>query len=596
MGQELICMKKKEFVSFHLNFNLRYWYVLLIWFALAIVFFPSIARSQVPPAGQSGVVEKSLRKSQPRINIPAKGEIPNITIKDSRKLEDAGAGPSFFVSRIEIEGNTLIDDETLAPLVDIQEGLEMTLGVVSLYAQEVTAYYNSEGYILARAYIPEQEIKDGVIRLKVVEGRVGAVNIRGTERLKAKDFAQRLERVKDDQILREQTLEKVLLELNDMLGVQVRSVLKPGELPGTSDLVLEVTESRPYQVSFDADNFGSRFTGKNRFGLTGTVGSLFKLGDQFSVRVVESDENQTFVQPVYSIPVGSYGTTIKGSFTYSEFKLGDSVASLEAGGSAVLVDIGVNQLLLRNRTTRITANGGLEFRNFQNRQFAPVSDTTTSDDRLGDFYVGLGGNISDSYRGNTFFNIRTQFGFSEGSLNEPLNSRAQGRGNGTVATVDLSRYQGTNVLNSYFFLKAEGQVVSDRVLSPDQISIGGFGTVRGYPIAEFSGDNGYVFSLEYVLPVPSKSPVGIGKLTLDRVLSFVFFLDHARVFVLDKQPGENDQSISGAGGGIRINVPKSKPHDLSASFSLLYGTPVFGGPAPSDASSGIVYVNGIITY
>jgi len=568
----------------------------LIWLALVILFAPSITTAQVPFAGQSGVVEKSLRKSQPKVGIPAKGEIPNITIKDSRKLEDAGAGPSFFVSRIEIEGNTLFDDETLAPLVDIQDGLEMTLGVLALYAQEITAHYNSEGYILARAFIPQQEIKDGVVKLRVVEGRVGAISVRGTERLRSADFAKRLERVREDEVLKEQTLERILLELNDMLGVQVRSVLKPGELPGTSDLVLEVTESRPYQVSFDADNFGSRFTGTNRFGVTGTVGSLLKLGDQFSVRIVESDAEQHFVQTVYSIPVGNHGTTLRASFTYSEFKLGDSVTSLEAGGQAVLYDIGVDQVLLRNRTTRIAVSGGFEYRQFKNRQFVPVSDTTTSDDKLGDFYVGLGGNFSDSYRGNTYINIRTQFGFTESDPNGSLNSRAQGRGNGTVVTADVARYQGTNLWNSYFFMKAEGQVVSDRVLSPDQISIGGFGTVRGYPLAEFSGDNGYVFTIEYVLPVPYKSPIGSGKLTLDQVMSFVLFLDHARVLVVDKQPGEKDQSISGAGGGIRINVPKSKPHGLSGSFSLLYGLPVFRGPRPSDRNYGTVYVNGIITY
>ncbi len=589
-------MKYRIFALARPEWKLGGCFFILKCFALGALILPSMAIAQVPSSGQSGVVEKSLRKSQPKVLIPAEGEIPNITIKDSRKLIDAGAGPSFFVRRIEIAGNSLFDDETLAPLVEINGGLEMTLGVLALYAQEVTSFYNSEGYILTRAFIPEQEIKDGVVQLKVVEGKVGAINVRGTKRLKSDDFVKRLESLREEEVLKEQTLERILLELNDLLGVQVRSVLKPGELPGTSDLVLEVTESRPYQISFDGDNFGSRFTGKNRFGLSATVGSLFKLGDQFSVRIVESDAKQHFIQPTYSIPVGNHGTSIRGSFTYSEFRLGRSVAALEAGGSALIYDIGVNQVLKRNRTTRISANGGLEFRNYQNRQFVPTADTTTSDDRLGDFYIGLGGNVSDSYRGNTYFNIRSQFGFTEGSLNGVLDSRARGRGNGTVVTADVARYQGTNVLNSYFFMKAEGQVASDRVLSPDQISIGGFGTVRGYPLAEFSGDNGYVFSLEYVLPVPYKSKIGSGKLTLDQVMSFVFFLDHARVLVLDKQPGEKDKSLSGAGGGFRINVPKSKSNELSASFSLLYGLPVFRGPDPSDRSYGTVYVNGIITY
>jgi len=559
---------------------------------------PSLVSAQIPSAGQSGIVEKSLLEGQPKVEAPAREEIPSITIEDSRKLQDAGAGPSFFVKRIEIEGNNLFDDETLAPIVDIKEGLDMTLGVLALYAQEITAFYNSKGYILTRAFIPEQEIKDGVVKMKVVEGRVGAINVRGTKRLKSSDFTKRLERIREDEVLKEQTLERILIGLNDIMGVQVRSILKPGELQGTSDLVLEVTESRPYQISFDADNFGSRFTGRNRFGFSASVGSLFKLGDQFSVRVVESDTKQHFMQSSYSIPVGNYGTSVRGSFTFSEFRLGRSLSSLEAGGSALLYDIGVDQVLMRNRTTRISASGGLEFRNFQNKQFVPVSDTTTSDDRLGDFYVGLGGNFSDSYRGNTYFNIRSQFGFTEGDLNGVLDSRLQGRGNITIATANVTRYQGTNFLDSYFLMRAQGQIASARVLSPDQISIGGFSTVRGYPLASFTGDNGYVFSAEYVLPIPYKSPIGSGKLTLNQVLSFVGFVDHAKVFVLDKQPSDSfkSQSISGAGGGIRINVPKSKPNDLSASFSLLYGVPVFRGPKPSARNGGTVYVNGIITY
>ena len=568
--------------------------VLLALFFPVITFLalPSLVLAQVPSAGQSGVIEKSLRKSRPQFEQPTAQEIPKITIQDSRQLKDAGAGPSFVVKRIEIEGNTLFDDETLAPLVDIKEGLEMTLGVVALYAQEVSSYYNSRGYILTRAYIPEQEIVNGIVKLQVVEGKLGKIHVRGTERLDSEDFKKRLERVRDEEILKEQTLERILIELNELLGVQVRSILKPGELPGTSDLVLEVTESRPYQIAFDADNFGSRFTGRNRFGLTATVGSLFKLGDQFSVRGVRSETGQNFIEPYYLLPINNHGTTLKGSFTFSEFRLGESLAALEAGGEAILYEIEIGQSLFRNRKMQFSVQGGVEFRTFKNERFAQ----TTSEDQLQDFYINFGGDITDPFLGRNFFNIRTQFGFSEGDPNRVLSSRAQGRGDGTIASANLVRFQGANFLNSYFFLKAEGQIVSDRVLSPDQLSIGGIGTVRGYPLAEFSGDNGYVASLEYVLPLPWKSPVGSGKLTLDQVLSFVAFVDHGKVFVVNKQPGEKDQAISGAGGGIRINVPKSKPNDLSANFSILYGVPVFGSPDPSDRSFGTIYVNGIITY
>ena len=46
------------------------------------------------------------------------------------------------------------------------------------------------------------------------------------------------------------------------------------------------------------------------------------------------------------------------------------------------------------------------------------------------------------------------------------------------------------------------------------------------------------------------------------------------VLVVDKQPGEKDQSISGAGGGIRINVPKSKPHGRTMVLACVSSSPV----------------------
>jgi hemolysin activation/secretion protein len=559
-----------------------------------IIAFPSLVWGQatVPSEGKAGVIEKSLRKSRPQFKPPAEEELPEITIKDSRTLEDPGAGPSFKVKRIEVEGNTLINDEMLVPLVEIGEGMEMTLGILTLYANEVTAFYNSKGYFLTRAYIPEQEVKDGVVILKVLEGKLGKIEITGTERLNNQDFVKRLERVTDEEVIREQTLEQVLLELNDLLGVQVSTVLKPGELPGTSDLVLDVTETRPYQISFDGDNFGSRFTGENRFGFTGTVGNILKLGDQFSVRGVRSNEGQNFISPSYLVPIHSSGTTVIASYTFSEHELGENLTSLSAGGGAQIYSLEVAQPLHRSRTTRLFVRGGVELRKFENEQ----RGQTTSDDELADIYFSMGGNYSDSYGGRTFFDARTQFGFTEGDPNRPLSSRAQGRGDVTIGTMSLVRYQGAGFLNSYFLIRGFGQIASARVLSPDQLNLGGMGTVRGYPLAEFSGDNGYHFTLEYVLPSPWKPSLRFGKLTLDRTLSLFGFIDHGKVFISDRQPGEADQSISGAGGGVRINIPPLKPVDTAVSFSVLYGVPVFGGPRASDGSAGTLYVSGQITY
>ena len=65
---------------------------------------------------------------------------------------DAGAGPTFFVREIKLTGNTLISSEELAPLLALGEGEDMILGILTLYANEVSAVYAVRGYFLARAY------------------------------------------------------------------------------------------------------------------------------------------------------------------------------------------------------------------------------------------------------------------------------------------------------------------------------------------------------------------------------------------------------------------------------------------------------------
>ena len=307
-----------------------------------------------------GVIEKGLRQSRPQFQPPPEEVVPDIKIEDSRELIDAGEGPVFFVREIKIAGNTLISSEELASLLDVGEGDEMTLGILTLHANEVTAIYAARGYFLARSFIPAQEIKNGVVTLLVLEGKLGGIEVTGNNKIASEQFLNRMVFLRDEEVLNESSLERVLLELNSLMGVQVKSVLRPGELPGTTDLVLQVNETRPYTVSLDGDNFGSKFTGKVRMGATATVANLFQLGDQFSFRVVQSEEGQDFFNPSFLFPVSNRGTTVKVSFTHSEHDLGESLSILSAGGSSQIFSVEVSHPLHRSRTSRLFVKGGIE--------------------------------------------------------------------------------------------------------------------------------------------------------------------------------------------------------------------------------------------
>ena len=537
--------------------------------------------------------QKALEQSRPEL-LPPQEELPSLSIEDSRSVVDPGAGPRFIVKKIEVIGNTLLDNATLAPILEVGDGLEVTLGILHLIAQEITSLYSMNGYILTRAYVPEQEIENGTVTIQVIEGKLGKIEVEGNERFNSEDILARLKPLEGDPTLKENTLQKYLLGLNAIQGLKVKAILKPGEVFGTSDLTLQAEESRTYRIAFDADNFGSRFTGQQRYGLTGEIGSLLSLGDRLSVRAVKSDEDQFFINPSYSIPIGSYGTILTLSYTFTDFNLGGDLVVLNAGGEANIYTVDISQSLIRTRSFELYLSLGGEIRNFENG----LAGAPSSDDKLRDAYLEVGGFLKDSLRAQTFYSLRLQQGFSESDVTDPLNSRFQGRGDALVSGIDITRYQSAFIGKSYLIMKARGQVASKRVLSPDQFAIGGFGSVRGYPLAEAAGDNGFFVSMELVVPFPFKMNVikSPRPVQLDQVLSFFAFLDHGKVFIKNRQPGENDRDLSGAGLGVRLSLPSLGTNYPSASFALAYGFPVFGGPDPSDGSSNTLYLNGVISF
>ncbi len=557
------------------------------------VIFPSLLHAQVPPAGESGVSQKALEQSRPEFR-PLEEELPPLSIDDSRTVIDPGAGPRFIIKKIEVKGNTLIDDAILAPVLETGDGMEVTLGILHLIAQEISALYAMNGYILTRAYVPEQEIENGTVTIQVVEGKLGKIEVSGNKRFEQEEILARLQPLQDNPALKESTLEKYLLGLNAIQGLEVKAILKPGDVFGTSDLTLKVEESRPYRIAFDADNFGSRFTGEQRYGLTGEVGSLLRLGDSLYLRGVKSDQDQVYINPSYTIPIGPHGTTATLSYTFADFNLGGDLSALNAGGLANIFTLDVSHSLVRTRSSEFYLSLGGEIRNFEN----DLAGSLSSDDKLRDAYIAAGGFFKDPLRARTFYSLRLQQGFSESDVTDPLNSRFLGRGDVLISSFDVTRYQSAFIGKTYLIMMAKGQVVSKRVLSPDLFAIGGFGSVRGYPLAEAAGDNGFYVSAELVVPFPFKVTVikNPREIQLDQVLSFFAFLDHGQVFIKNRQPGENDRELNGVGLGMRIYIPPLGINYPAVSFSLAYGFPVFGGPDPSDGSSSTLYLNGMISF
>ena len=566
--------------------------VILMMASFMILAFVRLALAQVPLEGQSEVIEKSLRQSLPK-ELPPNPKAPEITNKNKPLIRKPPAGdPTFFIKKIKLTGNTVISDERLMPLVDLGEGKDVNLSILNAIANEVAAVYATEGYLLVRVFVPNQEIKDATVEMVISEGRINKVLVQGNKKLSTEKFQQRMKMVQEEPVLREQTLERVLLELNELMGVKVRAVLKPGDLPGTSDLVMDVTESRPYTFSFDSDNFGSRFTGPVRFGLSMSYANIFTLGDQFATRWTRSEYGQDSYTPFYTVPINSYGTRMKLSYTFLENELKDKLEYLAAGGSLNSVGLELSHLMHKSQTASFSVRTGLDLKSFENE----AQGINTTKDNLMNVSLGFEGNLSDSFLGRTFYDLNFELGLREGDSSRGLVSRAGGHGKIFTTNINVIRLQSAKILNSYFILKFQGQMNNTRALSSYLMGIGGMGSVRGYPLSAYQGDKGYNLSTEYTVPFPWQIKWHRNFPDLSKVLSVVSFLEHGKIFVRDKRAGEVDQEITTAGGGLKISIPKKEDKSPAVSFAVTYGAPVFNSILPADESYGTVYLNGMINY
>ena len=118
---------------------------------------------------------------------------------------------------------------------------------------KITERYRSNGYFVAQAYLPAQEISDGVVTIAVVEGQYGKVTVRNQSNLSGDLISSQLDGINTGDPIAIAPLESRLLLLSDIPGVNVSSTLAPGASVGTSDLIVDVTPAQRVTGSIDAD-------------------------------------------------------------------------------------------------------------------------------------------------------------------------------------------------------------------------------------------------------------------------------------------------------------------------------------------------------
>ena len=182
--------------------------------------------------------------------------------------------------------------------------------------------------------MPQQEITDGIIEVKIVLGRLSYVQVNNTSALAEGQAEKAAGILQKGELLRTDRLETVLNNINDLAGVTAVGVLRAGQANGTSDFVIDLRADKPQQTILYTDNYGNKYSGRYRYGFQTTINNPGRIGDKFFLGGMLSNDNLHNYNLGYEMPVGSRGTKLGVSYSLMDYTLGGFYNILDAVGRA----------------------------------------------------------------------------------------------------------------------------------------------------------------------------------------------------------------------------------------------------------------------
>jgi hemolysin activation/secretion protein len=467
--------------------------------------------------------------------------------------QEGGATPpqtaAFLVTAIHISGNTSFDTPKLHALVAEAEGKKLTLPELYERAVRISDFYHAHGYPLARAIVPAQTIRDGVVNIQVIEARYGRILVDNHSHVNDALLKATLAPIKSGQIIGQTDLDHALLLLTDIPGAVTSATLERGDLVGTSDLLVQAAPGPAVAGNVTLDNYGNRYTGSARVGGEVGLNGLLHHGDVLDASVLSSGKDMNYGRISYDSVLDGRGTHLGGSYSALHYILGDSLESLEGHGSAQVESLWAKQPLVRARDLNLYAQ--LQFDRKELRDDIDVS--SIHDDRhLYDWVASLSGDMRDAVLSgglNTWTLGVTwgRVGFDDPTAEQADAATAKTRGPFSQWDASFARLQRLTRQDG-LYIALSGQWASVNLDPSQKMVAGGSYTVRSYDVSALTGDIGVQASVELRHDL-ARSWYGQWQA--------VAFFDSERVRVNKNvwTVGVNEATLSGAGMGLYWTGP-----------------------------------------
>lgn len=523
-----------------------------------------------------------------------------------------GANPNIATASVVVKafnfmGNSSISTEELQAVVALSLNQELDLAGLGKVADSVSRHYRSKGYAVARAYLPPQTIADGTVKINILEGRFGAVNLNNSSAIRHEHLAQVLSNNLCDisngkdcvgKLIEDKGLERSILLLKDLPGVAAAASLKPGVFVGTSELDVDVKSARSTTHYVGADNFGSPSTGTTRLNASIDLSNLRNIGDQLSLGIATTTVTQTKTGSAnYSFPIGYRGQRVGLAYSRNQFKLGAGFSATQSNGISNAASVFTQYPLVRGINQSLYLRASAEIRGATNNVDS-LSVSYKSNANVS--RIGISGDNVDGFGGGGY----TVYGltFSQGYIGSndaadtgPSGAHSAGRF-GKVA-YNIARQQTiSGPLTLYAALN--GQQANKNLDGSEQTGLGGPFSVRGY-----AGESGGSSGANSTLELRYTAPIQLGSSTSS--FTSALFVDRGWVQYYQTPiaaGAQNTRALSSYGLTFTLQSQAKTPTSVGAAnyfLRVMLGMHSMGADQKSTVepeSKGKVWIQGGITF
>jgi hemolysin activation/secretion protein len=486
-------------------------------------------------------------------------------------------GTAVFEIRVfELAGNSIFPAGKLQETVKPFTGSGKTAADVEKARDAIEKLYHDAGYPAVLVNIPEQTIKDGIVKLQVIESRIGRVKVSGNRYFTTEKIMRDLPSFRSGEVLYVPKVQEEIGRLNRNQDLKVEPVMAPGKEPGTVDVELKVADRLPLHGYLELNNRASPDTKPLRLNAMLRYDNLWQRDHSISLQYQTSPQDMSEVQAVsasYVLPAPwekSHLLALYGIWSDSDTAFGQGfevVGKGEIFGLRYVIPLPPYKLYAHNITV------GLDYKNLKETLgfTTEIRETTHTPVTYMPLSFSYSASLQDEWGGTNQFSGGLNLSF-RGLVSDQREfevKRFKGMANYFYFTTGIQRAQKLPG-GMGLFAKVDGQVASGPLISSEQYAAGGMESVRGYKESEALGDNALHGTVELSLPDPLRR-FGFGKWFQ---MTPYFFYDIAMLFIREPLPSQDRRvNLQGAGAGFRGSITKYLEYEFDWAVALSKADP-----------------------